>query len=94
MAARSRGYEVVLINYSGLGGVALKTPMLYNSYKWQDVLEPMLHVYNFYCRDRKCFALGTSMGANILANLIGHLGEDCFLDAACIVAAPIKKWEC
>ena len=34
------------------------------------------------------------MGANILANLIGHTGEQCVLDAAVICQAPIRKWEC
>lgn len=34
------------------------------------------------------------MGANILTNLIGHEAENCFLEASCIVAAPMKKWEC
>ena len=33
------------------------------------------------------------MGANILANLVGYEGEDCFLDAACTVCGPIKMWE-
>ena len=67
--------------------------MLYNSYKWRDVAEPMAHVYHNFGYDRKCFALGLSMGANILANMLGHLGDECFLDGACAVAAPIKKWE-
>ena len=39
-------------------------------------------------------AVGTSMGANILANLIGHTGDECFLDAAVACQAPIRKWEC
>ena len=34
------------------------------------------------------------MGANILANMIGYEGSKCFLEAACIVNAPIKMWEC
>jgi len=34
------------------------------------------------------------MGANILANMMGFAGKDCFLDAACVIQAPIKKWEC
>ena len=32
------------------------------------------------------------MGGNLLANMVGHLENQCFLDAACIVAAPIKMW--
>lgn len=94
--AAARGYEVVVINYRGLAGMELKTPKLYNSYAYQDVLEPMTHVYNKHCRgkERQAFAVGCSMGANILANLMGHEGDGCCLDAACILAAPMKKWEC
>jgi len=33
------------------------------------------------------------MGANILANMAGHQGEECILDAGCALCAPIKKWE-
>ena len=38
--------------------------------------------------------MGCSMGASILANLVGHQGSNCFLDAVCMVQAPIKLWEC
>ena len=84
------GYDVVVINYRGLAGAELETPLLYNAYAWKDVLEPMTHVYNKYCKnkDRKVFAVGSSMGAQILTNLIGHAGEECFLDAAFITHAP------
>jgi len=34
------------------------------------------------------------MGANILSNLLATLGADTFLTAACVLQAPIKKWEC
>lgn len=33
------------------------------------------------------------MGAIILANIMGHLGDKSFIDAACVVQAPIKSWE-
>ena len=33
------------------------------------------------------------MGALILANLMGHEGEESFIEAACVVQAPIKQWE-
>jgi predicted alpha/beta-fold hydrolase len=54
----------------------------------------MTYVYNKYCQNRKVYAVGTSMGANILSNMMGFAEEDCFIDGACVVQAPIKKWEC
>jgi predicted alpha/beta-fold hydrolase len=60
---------------------------MYNYYAYNDVLEPMRHAYDIYCEPvkRKCFAVGVSMGANILTNLLGEMGEKCFLDAAFIL---------
>ena len=62
-----------MINFRGLNGIELKTPKLYNSIAVDDILEPMTYVFDKYCRDqnRKAFAVGCSMGANILANLLG-----------------------
>ena len=39
------------------------------------------------------YALGCSMGGIILSNLIGYQGDQCFIDAACILSSPIKMWE-
>ena len=65
----------------------MSTPRMYNYYGYQDVLEPMRHVYEVYCKpiNRKCFAVGISMGANIMTNLLGETGENCFLEAAFII---------
>ena len=69
------------------------TPQLYNSIAVSDVLEPMKYLHSKYAENkRKTFAVGCSMGANILANLLGFESENCFIDAACVVQAPMKKW--
>ena len=95
ISAKERGYDVIVINYRGLGDAKLETPRLYSCYSYQDVLEPMTAIYDKFCKNqnRKAFAVGCSMGANILANLVGHQGDDCFLEAACLVQAPMKMWE-
>lgn len=94
--SEANGFEAVVINYRGLAGVELATPKLYNSMAVDDVLEPMRFVYEKYCEKEKrpTFAIGVSMGANILANLIGFEGENCFLSGAFICQAPIMKWKC
>jgi predicted alpha/beta-fold hydrolase len=73
MQAEQHGYEAVVINYRGLAGMELATPKLYNSMAVNDVSEPMDFIFEKYCRkqNRPTFATGVSMGANILANLIG-----------------------
>ena len=90
------GYDVVIIHYRGLDGLKLYTPQLYCSYAVDDVFQPMKYVYDKHCKEekRQAFAVGTSMGANILGNLLGDHADECFLTAACVLQAPIKKWEC
>ena len=56
----------------------------------------MKYIYDKYCKGtgRKSFAMGCSMGGNILTNLLGFEGKNCFLDAASCIAVPMKKWVC
>ena len=96
MDGDSKGYDVVVFNYRGLAGIELYTPLLFCSNSYKDQLDPMKYIYEKYCKpnDRKCFAIGCSMGANILANILGYEGTSSFITAACVVQAPIKKWKC
>ena len=68
-AANSKNYDVVVINFRGLGGAELATPKLHHYGAWEDALEPMTYIFNKYCKNqnRKAFAVGLSMGGNILA---------------------------
>ena len=88
--------EVAVINYRGLADAPLTTPRLFCADSWQDILEPMQHIHAKYVAphlSRKTFAIGFSMGANILTNVLGYLGDGTpygfKVDAACIVQAPI-----
>jgi len=49
--------------------------------------EPIKYIYDKYCKEdqRKMFALGLSMGASHLTNVIGNQSSDCKLTAAFIV---------
>ena len=91
-----QGFDVVVINYRGLASAPLTTPRLYTANGWEDVLEPMKYIYEKYCRphNRKAFAMGCSMGAGILGNLLGHEGENTFLEAATFVNPPMKLLIC
>ena len=58
----------------------------------------MNYIREKYCKDergiikRKMFAIGCSMGGNLLVNLLGNLGEDCYLDAAFIIHSAPRAW--
>jgi predicted alpha/beta-fold hydrolase len=81
------------MNYRGLAGAKLYTPVMFCSNSYQDALEPMKYIHHKYER-KKMFAVGCSMGGNILANVLGYEGENSFIKAACVVQAPVKQWEC
>jgi len=59
----------------------------------------MNYIRDNYCKDerniikRKMFAIGCSLGGNLLTNLLGNLGEDCYLSAAFIIHSAPRIWE-
>ena len=62
-----------MISFRGQSGAQLNIPMMHNALSVKDIKEPMEYVYTKFSKERniKAFALGCSMGANILANLLG-----------------------
>jgi predicted alpha/beta-fold hydrolase len=54
----------------------------------------MNDIYERFCKPfgRKLMAVGCSLGANRLACTLGEDGDDCVLDAAVCVQAPMKLW--
>lgn len=87
--AYNRGFDVILINHRGLGGIEITTPKLYSAGSQQDQIEVIDQISNKY-PDRKLFALGISLGGNIVVNLMGIQKENCKLTAAVSFIAPIK----
>ena len=80
-------YDTVVINFRGLAGAKLVTPKLYTSYSYKDVGEAVKYLRERY-PVRRFFAVGLSMGGNVLANLFGLEQPD--IDAAVIVQTPLK----
>lgn len=92
--ARNLKYEVCVLNYRGIGNIDMGTPALYDAYSNKDFSEAMKAIHLRYCRNgRKALAVGCSLGANILANIIGLWGDNCILEAAVCVQPPMKMWE-
>ena len=73
----------------------LHSPTFYCGSSTSDILEPMEYVYEKYIRpfDRKAFAVGCSMGGNVLINALAILGSKSFIEAACVICVPMKMWE-
>ena len=73
----------------------LHSPIFYCGSSTGDLLEPMEYVYQKYIKpfDRKAFAVGCSMGGNVLVNSLATIGSKSFIEAACVISVPIKMWE-
>lgn len=84
-----RGYDVILINHRGLGGIKISTPKLYSAASQQDAEEVIDQIALKY-PNRKLFALSVSLGSNLLVNLMGFQGKHCKLTAAAAFVPPIK----
>jgi len=85
----TRGYDVILINHRGLGGIKISTPKLYSACSQNDTSEAIDHIAAKY-PNRQLFALGVSLGSNLLVNLMGSQGHHCKLTAATAFVGPIK----
>lgn len=62
------GYHPVVIQYRGVSGIELTSPVTYGCGQYDDVIESIEYIYQEYCKeiDRKIFAIGFSIGGNWL----------------------------
>ena len=91
---KAKGFDVVVINYRGFGGVKLSSPKIYCGSSQDDVRECLEHICSkYYSRGRpKLFGVGISMGGNILGNLLAFDGmkndsEENYIEAAFVIGS-------
>ena len=66
-----RGLDIAMISFRGQSvGGKLVTPKFYNAMSVEDIGEPMEYAIN-KIKPKRSYAIGCSMGANILANYQG-----------------------
>ncbi|KXL42713.1 hypothetical protein M433DRAFT_1112 [Acidomyces richmondensis BFW] len=80
-------WEALVINSRGCAGSKITSSILYNARATWDIRQIVK-----WCREtwpnRPLFAIGYSLGANILINYLGEEGENCLLNAAAVVSNP------
>ncbi|CAN0908924.1 Embryogenesis-associated protein EMB8 [Linum grandiflorum] len=69
--ARSKGWRVVVFNSRGCGSSPVTTPQFYSASFLGDIREVVAHVGGRY-PDANLYAVGWSLGANILVNYLGQ----------------------
>ncbi|KAL6525204.1 hypothetical protein OROMI_030797 [Orobanche minor] len=81
------GYNVVVSNHRGLGGVSVTSDCFYNAGWTEDVRQVINYLHQEYSA-APLFVVGTSIGANILVKYLGEDGENVPIAGAAAVCCP------
>ncbi|XP_048616178.1 embryogenesis-associated protein EMB8 isoform X2 [Brassica napus] len=81
------GWNVVVSNHRGLGGVSVTSDCFYNAGWTEDVRVVLDHLQHEFPM-APLFAIGTSIGANILVKYLGEEGEKTPLRGAVAICSP------
>ncbi|XP_011097230.1 embryogenesis-associated protein EMB8 [Sesamum indicum] len=82
-----QGWNVVVSNHRGLGGVSVTSDCFYNAGWTEDVREVITYLHQEYSA-APLFVVGTSIGANILVKYLGEEGENVPIAGAAAVCSP------
>ncbi|XP_024961531.1 embryogenesis-associated protein EMB8-like [Cynara cardunculus var. scolymus] len=86
-AMAKHGWNVVVCNHRGLGGVPLTSECFYTAGKSDDLGEVVNHLHRTQ-PETPIYAVGTSLGANILVKYLGEEGVNVPLVGAASISNP------
>ncbi|EEF43442.1 alpha/beta hydrolase domain containing protein 1,3, putative [Ricinus communis] len=87
--AKSKGWRVVVFNSRGCGDSPVTTPQFYSASFLGDMREVVGHVTARY-PNANLYAVGWSLGANILVNYLGEESQHCPLKGAVSLCNPFN----
>ncbi|OIV91391.1 hypothetical protein TanjilG_02009 [Lupinus angustifolius] len=82
-----RGWNVVVSNHRGLGGVSITSDCFYNA-GWTEDTRTVVNYLHKEQPETTLFLVGTSIGANILIKYLGEDGEKIPVAGAAAVCSP------
>ncbi|TVU36349.1 hypothetical protein EJB05_18281, partial [Eragrostis curvula] len=83
----SKGWNVVVSNHRGLGGVSITSDCFYNGGWTEDIREVINYLHHKYPKT-PLFCVGTSIGANILVKYLGEEDETTPVAGAVSICSP------
>ncbi|XP_037417387.1 embryogenesis-associated protein EMB8-like isoform X1 [Triticum dicoccoides] len=83
----SNGWNVVVGNHRGLGGISITSDCFYNGGWTEDIREVVNYLHQKY-PEAPLFTVGTSLGANILVKYLGEEGESTPVAGAASICSP------
>ncbi|XP_010441329.1 PREDICTED: embryogenesis-associated protein EMB8-like [Camelina sativa] len=81
------GWNVVVQNHRGLGGISLTSDCVYTAGWTEDLRKVIDHIHTQF-PEAPLFAVGTSIGANVLVKYLGEDGPNTPLIGATAVCSP------
>nr|GEX89415.1 embryogenesis-associated protein EMB8-like [Tanacetum cinerariifolium] len=81
------GYNVVISNHRGLGGVPLTSDCFYTGGRTEDLREVVNHLHSTQ-PEAPLLVIGTSLGANILVKYLGEDGTNAPIVGAASISNP------
>ena len=90
--AAARGWSAAALNFRSCSG---EPNLLAHAYSSGDFRDPLEVLQRWHAQsDAPTFAIGFSLGGNVLINLLGEAGEQAKLTAAVAVSAPYDLQAC
>ncbi|XP_034585323.1 embryogenesis-associated protein EMB8 isoform X2 [Setaria viridis] len=83
----SKGWNVVVSNHRGLGGISITSDCFYNAGWTEDMREVVNYLHQKY-PEAPLFTVGTSIGANIVVKYLGEEGESTPVAGAASICSP------
>uniref|UniRef100_A0ACD5XB78 Uncharacterized protein n=1 Tax=Avena sativa TaxID=4498 RepID=A0ACD5XB78_AVESA len=83
----TKGWNVVVSNHRGLGGVSITSDCFYNA-GWTEDLREIVHYLHHKFPEAPMFCVGTSIGANVLVKYLGEEGENTPVAGAASICSP------
>ncbi|XP_047312296.1 embryogenesis-associated protein EMB8-like isoform X2 [Impatiens glandulifera] len=81
------GWNVVVSNHRGLGGISVTSDCFYNAGWTEDIREVIHYLHREHPR-APLLIIGTSIGANILVKFLGEDGENIPIGGAVAICSP------
>ncbi|KAL6213815.1 hypothetical protein ACLB2K_013254 [Fragaria x ananassa] len=82
-----KGWNVVVTNHRGLGGVSITSDCFYNAGWTEDLRAVINHLHHEYPK-APLYVVGTSIGANILVKYLGEDGDSVPVAGAVAICSP------
>ncbi|KAH0566417.1 hypothetical protein GP486_000200 [Trichoglossum hirsutum] len=87
MVNKERGWKACVVNARGCAMSKITSPVLFNARATWDIRQVVKWLRKLY-PNRSLFAIGFSLGANILTNYLGEEGSNCILKGAVVCSNP------